>query len=124
MTAVLPVIPAEAGIQILDPGSESGVTVLIPANRTRDLAIATNCAYIEENWMARKKKSQTTIPGGSLLTRGDIIKIMDQGSPVECKVLSCLATEDGACMASIEVLEGERKGERITTKLRALQEED
>jgi hypothetical protein len=83
-----------------------------------------NCAYIEENWMARKKKSQTTIPGGSLLTRGDIIKIMDQGSPVECKVLSCLATEDGACMASIEVLEGERKGERITTKLRARQEED
>lgn len=73
--------------------------------------------------MARKKESQTTIPGRGLLTRGDIINIMDQGTLVECKVLSCLATEDGACMASLEVLEGERKGERITTKLRARLEE-
>ncbi len=73
--------------------------------------------------MARKKESQTTIRGGSLLTRGDVIKIMDQESLVECKVLSCLANEDGGCLASLEVLEGEKKGERITAKLRARQEE-
>ncbi len=73
--------------------------------------------------MARKREAQSTIPGGNLLARGDIIKIMDQGSLVECKVLSCLATEDGACLASLEVLEGERKGERISAKLRARREE-
>jgi hypothetical protein len=69
--------------------------------------------------MARKKQSQTTVPGRSLLGRGDIITIMEDGSSLECKVLSCIAIEDGACLASLEILEGERKGERITTKLRA-----
>jgi hypothetical protein len=69
--------------------------------------------------MARKKQSQTTVPGRSLLGPGDIITMMDDGSPLECKVLSCITTDDGACLASLEILEGERKGERITTKLRA-----
>ncbi|AFM26436.1 hypothetical protein [Desulfomonile tiedjei] len=69
--------------------------------------------------MARKKQSQTTVPGRSLLGRGDIITIMEKGSPLECKVLSCISAEDGACLANLEILEGERKGERISTKLRA-----
>jgi hypothetical protein len=73
----------------------------------------------KENHMARKKQSRTTVPGRSLLGRGDIITIMEDGSPLECKVLSCITIEDGACLASLEILEGERKGERITTKLRA-----
>ncbi|MBI5250407.1 MAG: hypothetical protein HY912_13015 [Desulfomonile tiedjei] len=68
--------------------------------------------------MAKTKKEKTTIPGGSLLARGDMIKVMQQGSPVECKVLSCIALEDGSCLASLEVLEGERKGQKITSKLR------
>lgn len=69
--------------------------------------------------MAREKKEKITVPGGSLLARGDIIKVMDQGSSVECKVLSCVSLEDGSCLASLEVLEGERKGQKITSKLRA-----
>lgn len=73
---------------------------------------------VKEKYMARKKQSQTTVPGRSLLGRGDIITIMEKGAPLECRVLSCVTTEDGACLAGLEIMEGERKGERITTKLR------
>ena len=60
--------------------------------------------------------------GGQLIASGDTIKVMDQGSAVECRVLSCLATEDGACLASLEILEGDRKGEKISATLRAKEE--
>jgi hypothetical protein len=62
--------------------------------------------------------------GGQLIASGDIIRVMDQGSPVQCRVLSCLATEDGACLASLEVLEGDRKGEKISATLRAAEDMD
>ena len=60
--------------------------------------------------------------GGQLIASGDIIKVMDQGSVVQCRVLSCLATEDGGCLAGLEILEGERKGEKISATLRAGEE--
>ncbi len=60
--------------------------------------------------------------GGQLIASGDVIKVKDQGSLVQCRVLSCLATEDGACLANLEILEGERKGEKISATLRAKEE--
>lgn len=69
--------------------------------------------------MARKTSREAKIQGGQLLARGDIISVMEQGVPVSCRVLSCLAVEDGACFARLEFLEGERKGEHVETLLRA-----
>ncbi len=67
--------------------------------------------------MARKKEREFVLKGGQLLTSGDVIHIADRGAPVKCRVLSCLGTDDGGCLAGLEILEGERKGERIRTKL-------
>ena len=67
--------------------------------------------------MARNKKREFTLRGGQLLARGDIIQVMDQNAAVKCRVLSCLGTEDGGCLASLEVIEGERTGERFDSKL-------
>ncbi|MEW6533243.1 MAG: hypothetical protein AB1473_20600 [Thermodesulfobacteriota bacterium] len=67
--------------------------------------------------MARKKDWTKTMHGSQLLGPGDIIRVMDGGAPIQCRVLSCLASEDGSCFARIEILEGDRKGERISTKL-------
>ena len=69
--------------------------------------------------MARKKDSQFCMSGGQLIARGDVIKVMDQGSVVKCRVLSCLAAENGACLAGLEILEGPRKGEKIRATLKA-----
>jgi hypothetical protein len=59
-----------------------------------------------------------TLRGSQLLARGDIIQVMDQGKLIKCRVLSCLGREDGSCMAAVEILEGERTGQRIQTLLR------
>jgi hypothetical protein len=67
--------------------------------------------------MAKKKEREFILKGKQLLASGDIIRIGDPESPLKCRVLSCLGTDDGGCVASLEVLEGERKGERIRTKL-------
>jgi hypothetical protein len=75
----------------------------------------------EEN-VVREKKYKSSLRGGQLLAPGDVIQVMDQGSLVKCRVLSCLALETGACLASLEILEGTRKGERIQTTLRASEE--
>ena len=56
--------------------------------------------------------------GTQLLERGEVIQFMDKGELLKCRVLSCLAVEGGGCYAALEVLEGDRKGERIETKLR------
>jgi hypothetical protein len=72
--------------------------------------------------MPRTKEPGICMSGGQLIAAGDLIRVMDQGSVVECRVLSCLATEDGACLASLEILEGERKGEKISATLRAGEE--
>ena len=69
--------------------------------------------------MPRKKEWTKTMEGGQLLAPGDVIQVMDKGVPVKCRVLSCLALEGGTCLAGLEVIEGERKGERFNTKLRA-----
>ena len=76
----------------------------------------------EEN-MAREKKYRSTVRGGQLLAPGDVIQVMVQGSLVKCRVLSCLAVEGGGCLAGLEILGGERKGERIQTTLRAAEEQ-
>lgn len=68
--------------------------------------------------MSPKKKEKLTVRGGQLLARGDIIKIEDQGSLVTCRVLSCLTADQEACHATLEILEGDRKGERINATLR------
>jgi hypothetical protein len=72
--------------------------------------------------MPRNKEPGICMSGGQLIARGDVIKVMDQGSPVQCRVLSCLATEDGACLASLEILEGDHKGQKISATLRAREE--
>jgi hypothetical protein len=68
--------------------------------------------------MAGKKKEKPTMRGGQLLARGDIIRVSDQGTLIACRVLSCIAGDQGACHANLEILEGEKKGERISTTLR------
>ncbi|MFH1114507.1 MAG: hypothetical protein V1792_11350 [Pseudomonadota bacterium] len=67
--------------------------------------------------MAKKKEREFMLKGGQLLAVGDIIRIGERDSPLKCRVLSCLGTDDGGCLASLEVLDGERKGERIKTRL-------
>ena len=74
--------------------------------------------------MARSKEWTKTMRGGQLISRGEIIQLMDGSTVLKCRVLSCLALDDGACYASVEVAEGERKGERIRTRLRASGEKD
>ncbi len=69
--------------------------------------------------MAKKKEWTKTMRPTQLISPGDLIQLMDAGQPVQCKVLSCLANDDGSCLASLEVLEGDRKGERFQTRLRA-----
>jgi hypothetical protein len=68
--------------------------------------------------MPRKKKAEITMRGSQLLAAGDIIQVMNSEAPVKCRVLSCLGTDDGGCLASLEILEGERKGDRLQTTLR------
>ena len=69
--------------------------------------------------MGRKpKKRVVTLRGSQLLARGDVIRIMDDEGPIKCRVLSCLAKDDGSCAASLEILEGDRTGQRIQTVLR------
>jgi hypothetical protein len=78
--------------------------------------------YNSEGIKVAKKKEKVLMRGSQLIARGDIVRVMDKGSPIQCRVLSCLATADGACVAGLEILEGERKGERITATLRAGEE--
>ncbi|GEM_PF-698634 len=68
--------------------------------------------------MGKKKREWTrTMRGAQLMAPGDVIRLMDQGSLLKCRVLSCLATEDGGCLANVVVMEGERKDEKIQAKL-------
>jgi hypothetical protein len=68
--------------------------------------------------MARKK-DKLLVKGGQLVAAGDLIQLMDGGSLVKCRVLSCLIADGGACHASLEIIEGERQGQRIDAKIRA-----
>jgi len=69
--------------------------------------------------MPREKDWTKTMRGRQLMAPGDVIDFIDQGGPVKCRVLSCLALDDGSCLASLEVLEGERQGHRLEKKLKA-----
>ena len=69
--------------------------------------------------MPREKDWTKTMRGKQLLAPGDVIDFADQGATVKCRVLSCIALEDGSCLASLEILEGKRKGQRVETKLKA-----
>jgi hypothetical protein len=69
--------------------------------------------------MSRKKGPACRVSGGQLLGAGDVIHIQESDKLIKCKVLSALQTEDGACMAGLEILEGDRQGERFTATLRA-----
>lgn len=69
--------------------------------------------------MAKRKDWTKTMRGTQLLAPGEVILLMDQGAPLKCRVLSCLAAEDGGCLASVEVVEGERQGEKIRAMLKA-----
>ena len=55
--------------------------------------------------------------GAQLMAPGDVIQLVDKGQILKCRVLSCLATEDGCCLANVVVMEGERKDEKIQAKL-------
>lgn len=79
---------------------------------------------IEKEKMAKEKKYKSSLRGKQLLAAGDIIQLMDGGSLVKCRVLSSLALETGASVVSMEILEGDRKGERIQTTLRAAEERE
>jgi hypothetical protein len=68
--------------------------------------------------MPPKKKEKVTLRGGQLLARGDVIRIKEQGTLIVCRVLSCITAGQESCHATLEVLEGERKGERINATLR------
>lgn len=68
--------------------------------------------------MSRPKKEKPTLEGGRLLAGGDVIQLMDGGETVKCRVISCLAADDGGCFAGLEIIEGPRAGERINAKLR------
>lgn len=53
------------------------------------------------------------------MARGDIITMLDADTPVKCIVLSCVGTNEGSCLATVEFLEGPKKGSRINATLRA-----
>ncbi len=67
--------------------------------------------------MRKPKTKEISLRADQLLRSGDTITVMDDGSPTICKVLSCLGTNDGSCFASLEILEGPRKGIRLETSL-------
>jgi hypothetical protein len=69
--------------------------------------------------MAGRKKEKLSLTGGQLLTRGDVVRVMDEGSAVRCRVLSTIAGPDGACHASLEILEGPKAGQRMRATLKA-----
>jgi hypothetical protein len=69
--------------------------------------------------MAKKREWTKSTRGSQLITPGDIITLMENGTPLTCRVLACLAMEEGRCGASLEVVEGDRKGERIKSIIRA-----
>jgi hypothetical protein len=69
--------------------------------------------------MNGKKKEKLSLKGGQLISSGDVVRVMEQGAPVNCRVVSCIAAPDGTCHASLEVLEGPKAGQRISAKLKA-----
>ncbi len=69
--------------------------------------------------MRKPKKKHAMLPGSQLIARGDVITMMDEDVPVKCMVLSCIGDDRGKCFATVEILEGPKKGDRIGATLRA-----
>jgi hypothetical protein len=69
--------------------------------------------------MSRSKKTKIQLSGAQLLAKGDVINVIDQGVNIKCRVLSCLAAEDGSCMTSLEIIDGNRAGTKMEAVLRA-----
>jgi hypothetical protein len=69
--------------------------------------------------MGRDKKTRIQLSGAQLLAKGDIITVVDDGVHVKCRVISCLAVEDGSCMASLEIIDGNRAGSKMEALLKA-----
>jgi|GEM_PF-1171621 len=69
-----------------------------------------------------REKIKPEVKGGMLITRGDVIQVMDQGTLTMCRVISCLTTGEEGCLATLEILEGTRKGQLIQTRLRLASE--
>lgn len=69
--------------------------------------------------MSGKKKEKLRVQGGQLLARGEVIEVMEPEGRVKCRVLSCVMAGDQGCFAALEILEGERAGQRLETFLRA-----
>ena len=67
--------------------------------------------------MRRPKEKEVLLRGDQLLCRGDIITLMDEGTPTRCKILSCLGANNGSCLARVEFIEGPKKGKRLETSL-------
>ena len=67
--------------------------------------------------MRKPKEKEISLRGDQLLCRGDVVYVMDEGIPTKCRVLSCLGTERGSCLAGLEILEGPKKGIRMETTL-------
>ncbi len=65
----------------------------------------------------RRDKIKPDVKGGLLLTRGDVIQVMDDGILTRCRVISCISAGRDGCMAALEILEGPRTGQRIQTRL-------
>jgi hypothetical protein len=69
--------------------------------------------------MPKKREWTKSTRGSQLIGPGDVIRLMEDGTPLTCKVLACIAMEEGRCRASLEVIEGPRTGERIRSVIRA-----
>ena len=72
--------------------------------------------------MGKEPKQKVNVKGSQLLARGDVVRVMEQEVLLTCKVLSCVAAEGGGFHASLEIVEGDRTGERITATLRPAEE--
>ncbi len=69
--------------------------------------------------MRKRKDRELSLTGGQLMARGDVITMLDGDTPVKCMVLSCVGNNEGSCLATVEFLEGPKKGSRISATLRA-----
>lgn len=68
--------------------------------------------------MGKRKSQITGVRGWQHLKSGDVITIMDRGEPLKCRVIFCIVEGDDRFHANLEVIEGERKGERFITVLK------
>lgn len=69
--------------------------------------------------MGKRSERQIKVQGAQLIERGEIVRVMEGGAEIKCRVLSCIATEGGACLANLEIVGGEQTGRKFEAVLRA-----